>query len=227
MNKINQRIIDFYLGRKNLKKKFSPMFYDSSRKEQTILSLGLNPSLTRKFEKKLAAIGLELEPFEKASSAEQKIKIVEAIKYQNELKYSDDSIQYFKLLKRFFKEVDVDFEKTVFHYDLYQNRETNSKEVLKELKKDKNLTQELISQLKEVIAIVNPELILVFNASVSKLLKESDAFFKNTEIRLDPEMGCYHYNKTPIVLANQLSGGATSVVYRDILVWMTKKILNK
>ena len=104
------------------------MFYDSYRKEQTILSLGLNPSLTRKFEKKLAAIGLELEPFERASLAEQKIKIVEAIKYQNELKYSDDSIQYFKLLKRFFKEVDVDFEKTVFHYDLYQNRETNSKE---------------------------------------------------------------------------------------------------
>ena len=51
MNKINQRIIDFYLGSKNLKKKFSPMFYDSYRKEQTILSLGLNPSLTRKFEK--------------------------------------------------------------------------------------------------------------------------------------------------------------------------------
>jgi len=150
MDKINQRIIDFYLGSENLKKKFLPMFYDSSHKEQIILSLGLNPSLTRKFEKELAARGLELEPFEKASPAEQKIKIAETINYQKELKYGDDSIQYFKLLKIFFKEVDLDFEKNVFHYDLYQNRETNSKEVLKELKKDKDLTQELVRHLRRL-----------------------------------------------------------------------------
>jgi len=227
MNKINEQIFNFYIGSENLKKKFSPMFYDSPHKEQTILSIGLNPSLTKGFDKTLGNRGLDMNSFKKASSSEQKTKIAETINYQKELKYGDASIQYFKLQKSFFEEVGVNFEKNVFHYDLYQNRETDSKKVLKELKIEKDLTQELIHQLKEVIELVNPKIILVFNASVSKLLKESDLFFKNTEKSLDIESGCYHYNETPVVLANQLSGGATSVVYRDILVWMTKKILKK
>lgn len=227
MNKINQRIIDFYLGSEKLKRQFSPMFYSSPAKEQTILSLGLNPSLTQNFKKELEARSLDLKSFEKASPADQKAKIAEAVNYQKELKYGKDSIQYFKLQERFFEEVGVDFRKNVFHYDLYQNRETNSKAVLKLLKSDKELTGELISQLEDAILLVNPKLILVFNAAVSKLLKESDQFFKDSETGLDPEMGCYFYNETPILLANQLSGGATSIVYRDILVWLTKKILRQ
>ncbi|MBT6236063.1 MAG: hypothetical protein HOI49_08280 [Bacteroidetes bacterium] len=215
------------MGKKGLKKQFVPMFYENPSKEQVILTLGLNPSLTTEFKSELNARGLELELFEKASTAEQNKKITDTINYQKELKYGDDSIQYFNLQKRFFEDIGVDMEKNVFHYDLYQNRETNSKNVIKDLKNDKDLTTELIRQLKEVIVLVNPKLILVFNASVSKILKDSDVFFDNIHLELDPEKGCYYYYETPLVLANQLSGGATSIVYRDILVWLTKRILKK
>jgi len=84
---------------------------------------------------------------------------------------------------------------------------------------------ELINQFKLVIDEVKPKIIFVFNAYVSDLLKRDGDFLK--EAQIDDELGCHLYNDIPIVLANQLSGGATSIVYRDILIWNTKRILNK
>ena len=84
---------------------------------------------------------------------------------------------------------------------------------------------ELINQFKLVIDEVKPKIIFVFNAYVSDLLKRDVDFLK--EAQIDDELGCHLYNDIPIVLANQLSGGATSIVYRDILIWNTKRILNK
>ena len=75
-----------------------------------------------------------------------------------------------------------------------------------------------------VINELNPEIIFVFNAAVSKLLKEQQLFFKNQKI--DELDGCYYYKNIPVILANQLSGGATSTVYKEILIWNANRIIN-
>ena len=85
-----------------------------------------------------------------------------------------------------------------------------------------------VKHLKLVIDVINPELIFIFNASLARLLKDNDFFTSQT---LDKEKGCYFLkhnlqSKTKIILANQLSGGATSTVYRDLIVYNVQRILN-
>ena len=89
---------------------------------------------------------------------------------------------------------------------------------------EKHLLPELIDQLELVIDQLQPKIIFVFNATVSKLLKENSFLSSNN---LDNELGCYFKKDIPVILANQLSGGATSTIYRDILIWNTKRIINK
>ena len=85
----------------------------------------------------------------------------------------------------------------------------------------------LAHHLLKIIDIVKPEIIFVFNAFLSKLLIENDFFSIK---KIDKANGCYflkgsHEFYPKIILANQLSGGATSIVYRDLLVWNTQRIL--
>jgi hypothetical protein len=225
MNIINRKIIDFYITNNTLKESnYIPMFYDSPSENHKILSIGLNPSLTKN-----AIIGLDekelhLEHFEKANDALKISKIQEAINLQKTLKYREKQIPYFKLLQQFFEEVGCyNFEESVYHYDLYQKRVTDSEKVKEDLIKDKQLLPELINHLELVITELQPKIIFVFNAFVADKIKETK--FLNNPKDLDPELGCYFYKDLPVILANQLSGGATSTVYRDILVWHTKKIL--
>ena len=202
------------------------MFYDSPSEKHRVLSIGLNPSLTENIIKDLDDKELMLEHFERANETLKISKIQEAVNHQKALKYGQKKIPYFKLLEQFFENVGYpNFEESVYHYDLYQKRNTDSEVVKKELLKNKQLLPELISHLELIISELQPEIIFVFNAFVADKIKETK-FLSNPE-ELDPELGCYFHKDIPVILANQLSGGATSSVYRDILVWHTKRILNK
>lgn len=91
------------------------------------------------------------------------------------------------------------------------------------LSEDPLLLDYLIKQLEFVIKILKPKIILVFNASVSKIVKQRISFFSDRN--LNHEHGCYFYKTTTVISANQLSGGATSGVYRDILIWNCNRLL--
>jgi hypothetical protein len=200
------------------------MFYDSPSEKHKVLSIGLNPSLPDNAIDGLDVNELWLEHFEKANENVKISKIQEAVYLQKTLKHSEKQIPYFKQLEQFFDKVGYpNFEESVYHYDLYQKRITDSGKVKKEFLKNKQLLPELISHLELVITELQPEIIFVFNAFVADKIKETK--FLNNSKDLDSELGCYFYKETPVILANQLSGGATSTVYRDILVWHTKRIL--
>jgi hypothetical protein len=227
MNDINKKIIDFYINENQLKDhKYIPMFYDSPSVKHRVLSIGLNPSLTDNIIKDLDDKELTLEHFQKSNETLKISKIQEAINFQKALKYEQKKIIYFKLLEQFFENVGYpNFEESVYHYDLYQKRHTDSEVVKKEFFKNKQLLPELITHLELIISELKPEIIFVFNAFVADKIKETK--FLNNPKELDTELGCYFHKDIPVILANQLSGGATSSVYRDILVWHTKRILNK
>ena len=207
---------------------YLPMFY-ATPTGQKVLSIGLNPSMPENIMNFLEKHNLKVKGFEYLSDAEQKDKIDKVIAYQKSLKYENDGkkkMKYFNELDKFFKELGQkgfnDFQEDVYHYDLYQKRNTASKEVKIELK-DNIRVAELINQTKQVIEELKPKIIFVFNAYVSDLLKKNGGFLK--EAQINHELGCYLYKEIPLVLANQLSGGATSIVYREILIWNTKRIL--
>jgi hypothetical protein len=228
MNELNKKIIDFYL-KSNQKKvnDFLPMFYGNPTNSYKVISVGLNPSLTEKFSNELESKKLTVEHFEKANEIEKAAKIENCIEYQSQLKYGINQIPYFKLLKSFFKDIGYNqFEKEVFHYDLYQKRVTDSKIIKHDFEKDKALIDELVNHLRFVINKIEPEIIIILNAYVANLIKDKTDFLKEPK-QLDAELGCYFHNGTPVILANQLSGGATSSVYRDILIWKIKRILIK
>jgi hypothetical protein len=201
------------------------------------VTLGLNPSLTENFAKTIHNEILEIEKhFGFKNESKFGIKRYEAytknkaavtkklIAFQSQLKYDDnEKISYFKQLETFFNELQdgINFKEHVFHYDFCQLRHTDSKQMKTTIKEN---YKTLVGHLEKIIELVQPKIIFIFNASLATLLKENNFF--STSI-LDPELGCYFYKNTPVILANQLSGGATSSVYRELLIWNVNRILNK
>jgi hypothetical protein len=199
------------------------------------LIVGLNPSLTNKFAKHIHETIFEIEDtFDPMSTHDYGRKEIylknkaaitkKLVDYQALLKYdSKERIPYFKQLENFFIEIEnkTSFKENIFHYDFCQLRHTDSNGIKKIIEDNYEI---LTKHLDTIIELVQPKIIFIFNASLATLLKENN-FFSSTN--LDDELGCYFYNDIPVVLANQLSGGATSSVYREILIWNTKKILNK
>ena len=184
-------------------------------------SVGLNPSLTGD------AITI-LNDLRKSHGSFDNVK--ELTEYQNELKYSKQEkskqIPYFKRIDGFFKEISGSntFKDSVFHYDFCQLRKTNSNKIKPVIKNNFKL---LFGHFSQIIQIVNPEVIFIFNGFLSSLLLEK----KFTTPKPDKKNGCYFLkgmNHSPkIVLANQLSGGATSKVHKELLIWHSKRLINE
>ena len=177
----------------------------------------MNPSLTDSAKKSIDECGFNRNKNYKSNEK----SIRNLIDYQRKVKF-EKPIPYFKAISSFFDEIQgISYKEDVFHYDFMPVRETNSKIVIKELK-DKNLRNNLISLFQKVILEVDPKIILICNAALSQILIE--------EKKIDDinDNGYRYYdNSKPVILANQLSGGATSKVYRDILIWLVRKILKK
>ena len=76
MNRINEKIVEFYINNNHLKgDKYLPMFYDSPSENHTFLSIGLNPSLTKAASLKLDDKELWLEHFIKSEDSTKNLKI--------------------------------------------------------------------------------------------------------------------------------------------------------
>lgn len=244
IKEINERIeLDYYREKINVGNTswFPLMKYDeeygNTKSLETIqyLSIGLNPSLTDKFAKYIHETIFEIKhKFDPKSNHDfgRKDKylnnkedlIKKLVDYQSILKYDQkERIAYFTQLEKFFIEVNnkINFKENIFHYDFCQLRHTDSVDINEIVKNNYKI---FIDHLEAIIEVVQPKIIFIFNASLAMLLKENKFF--STDI-LDAELGCYFYKENPVILANQLSGGATSSVYREILLWNTKRILNK
>lgn len=203
-----------------------------------ILSVGLNPSLTVPAILDIhVLLGLDPEDYKNGliSGLQRYDKYMERteeidqelIKYQYRLKY-ESPILYFKHLDDFFNEVGYDFKSEVFHYDFIPIRETKSRKIIKRVKANQannDLMFTAIQHFERIVQIVDPRLIFVFNAQVSSLLRSHAIVTK--EPHQYQNFGCYQMkgNAVPVLLANQLSGGATSIIYREMLQWMAKQLL--
>lgn len=244
IKEINERIeLDYNSEKINLAKTnwFPLMKYDEdygvSKSLDAIqhLSVGLNPSLTNKFAKHIHSTIFEIEDtFDPMSNHDYGRKEIylnnktaitkKLIDYQALLKYdSKERIPYFKQLENFFIEIEkkTSFKENIFHYDFCQLRHTDSNGIKKTIEDNYEI---LAKHLENIIEVVQPKIIFVFNGTLAKLLKDNNFF---SSVNLDAELGCYFHKDIPVVLANQLSGGATSSVYREMLIWNTKRILNK
>ena len=207
------------------------------------LSVGLNPSLTAKAEENIhckifgiedkydfkneTKLGILRHDFYKKNQIDIDKKLID---YQKEMKYGAKQIPYFKLLIDFFNSIEEKdtFKQHVFRYDFCQLRHTDSKRIQKVIVKKENYLM-LVQHFKQIVEITKPEFVFVFNAFIAGLLKDNDFFSSNN---LDENYGCYFMNNSDyispkFILANQLSGGATSNIYKDLLIWNTKRILKK
>ena len=212
-----------------------------SLEDVKFLSIGLNPSLTEKFavhiHRDILGVQKELDfktmlkfGDERYSAFYQNADFIvpKLVEYQSKLKYDPvEQIPYFAHLTSFFQEIDdkINFEKHVFHYDFCQLRLTDCRAINPIISTYSSLFER---HLMAIIDIVKPEFIFIFNGWLAKHLRDKDFF---SAMQIDAIQGCYFLkgkaNCSPkIVLANQLSGGATSVVYRELMIWNVKRILN-
>jgi hypothetical protein len=149
-------------------------------------------------------------------------KIDRLINIQNELKNHETGIAYFRTLIDFHNKIESTF---IFqHIDLFQFRSTNQRKV-KILLKDEsnNCRREGLELFDLLIKIINPKIIIVFNAYASSILKKHWALYrkKNDFFYTKPN------DKTIIYLAAQLSGGVTSIYDRERLGLIIRNKIKK
>lgn len=192
-----------------------PMFYPPFA-TQRILSVGLNPSLTLRIFNELPT-NENVPPY-----GEEQID--ELVAFQRGLKFGPGQINYFDQQHGFFQELGIaNIEDEVFHYDLIQLRHTNASRVVELLRDGENneLRDAAMSHFEFVVASLKPSIIFVFNAKVSYFVSEVMA---DVTSGFDSTKGCYDFMGIPLILANQLSGGATSRFFRELLIWNSRRI---
>lgn len=241
-----------YLNTKS--ERWYPLMYYNENivlEDKNYITMGINPSLTdearieinkifeiKDFDVKVDDKGEER--FNKFNSNRQiKNKLIE---FQNKLKYDDeDQIEYFKTLEFFFKSVCKNFKKDVFHYDFYQKRNTVSEDIKKEIK-IKGTYEKLCIHFDEIAKLIKPDYIFIFNATLFKILIKRDFFERKDRVKPQPvitdkddfqyynefidDNGVCKRNGMKFIVGNQLSGGATSRVYRANLIANVRRLLN-
>ena len=209
--------------------------------------MGINPSLTDEAKTEINKIfeikdfdvkvdGKGEERFNKFNSNRQiKNKLIE---FQNKLKYDDeDQIEYFKTLEYFFKSVCKNFEKDVFHYDFCQLRNTASGDIKEWIKKNDNYYNLLCKHFDLITELIKPDYIFIFNATLLEILMKNNFFKRRTnDIKSKDDFEYYNEfmddngvckrNGMKFIVGNQLSGGATSRVYRANLIANVRRLLN-
>jgi hypothetical protein len=229
-------------------KSWYPLMYYNENivlEDKNYITMGINPSLTDEAKTEINKIfeikdfdvkvdGKGEERFNKFNSNRQiKNKLIE---FQNKLKYDDeDQIEYFKTLEYFFKSVGKNFEEDVFHYDFCQKRNTASGDIKKEIKIKSNY-EKLCIHFDEIAKLIKPDYIFIFNATLFKILIMRD-FFERVNLDIIDKDDFQYYNEfmddngvcerngMKFIVGNQLSGGATSRVYRANLIANVRRLL--
>lgn len=224
------------------------MYYneDINLKDKNYMTIGINPSLTKNAKKYINEI-LEINQSNNNKGIDRfnsfrndkARKIKELINYQHELKYNKQ-ITYFKTIDQFFESVGKDFKRDVFHYDFCQLRNTDSCTVREWIFQNNHLNK-LVEHLDKILNLVKPKYVFIFNATLVKILMEKkESFFERKNHGLK-KLGkdFYFYNEyinddcvctrndIKFIIGNQLSGGATSRVYRANLIANVNRLLKK
>ena len=229
------------------------MYYneDVAIENKNYITMGINPSLTDNAKLVINNDIFDIKPFNvefdgkgverfNKFNSNKKSRKEELIKFQHKLKYdSNYQIKYFKKLNQFFKSVGKNFEKDVFHYDFCQLRNTASGDIKKWIKKNDNYYNLLCKHFDLITELINPDYIFIFNATVREILmKNNFCEFEriNHDIRSKDDFEYYNEfmddngvckrNGTKFIIGNQLSGGATSRVYRANLIANVRRLLN-
>jgi hypothetical protein len=235
------------------------MYYDEDidLEKKRYMTLGINPSLTVNAKKHINKKILEIEEysvkyekkedekdncgnlrFDKFSRKKDYYK-KQLITYQKELKYSKKPISYFKTLDHFFQAVKIDFKEDVFHYDFCQRRNTDSVTIGEWLSKNKYSNfNRLIHHIDQIVQLIQPEYVFIFNALLVEMLMEKKFFDKNLDLKkIGKDFQLYNEyinddgvctrKDTKFIIGNQLSGGATSRVYRANLIANVNRLINK
>jgi hypothetical protein len=254
INSISDFNSDLDKGYEDLNKKsegwYPIMYYDENivLEDKNYITIGINPSLTDNAKLAINDIfdikpfnvefdGKGDERFNKFNSKKIRKK-EELIKYQHKLKYdSNYQIKYFNELNQFFQSVGKNFEEDVFHYDFCQLRNTASGDIKDWIKKNDNYYNLLCTHFDLIIKLINPDYIFIFNATLIEILMEK-GFFKKRKNKIKDKKHFEYYNefmddngvckrkKTKFIVGNQLSGGATSRVYRANLIANVRRLLN-
>mgnify|MGYP001223605262 FL=1 len=235
------------------------MYYDETidLEKKRFITVGINPSLTvnakKYINKKILKINEYSVKYEKKEdekdncgnlrfdkfSSNKDFYKKELINYQKEIKYSKKPISYFKFLDYFFQAVKIDFEEDVFHYDFCQRRNTDSVTIGEWLSKNKYSNfNRLIHHLDQIIQLIQPKYVFIFNASLVEMLMEKNFFDKNLDLKkIGKDFQLYNEyinddgvctrKDTKFIIGNQLSGGATSRVYRANLIANVNRLINK
>ena len=212
-----------------------PMFYpDFGKTSQTVLYVGLNPSLTEKMQNWfIGAHGsdelLNLERLVKMDAAKRDEAIDKLVGFQAALKGRNwvnggaKRISYFTTLENFHREVWGDSGLGWEHYDIFNYRSTYQEHLRKTLLKSSLRTSEplrgffdsSLNRFAELDQTGGFKCVVVFNALASRYLRENNVL----------ELGKKKYGATEnIILANQLTVGGTTKQERMELVKQLKSM---
>jgi hypothetical protein len=200
MTEINDQIINLWKRYPITKR--TPLLYPTL-KSHTLLFIGLNPSFSeRGFTKVLR--GTKYKDilnslhgyFDFESIDKDKIETLTGIEQEFRNKHP-----YFKKCGDLSSSLKLEWE----HIDLLVFRETNQKEVVKLIKGNAEFVEEQIKLALTIINNIMPEIMLIQNAYVSKLLQ------KRLDLKFMKNMGtyCYKHMKSdiPVFLSGMLTGG--------------------
>lgn len=219
--KINRKILavwNKHFGASD--KVYAPIFYDDF-KPGGILFIGINPSLKPKGQKKLKKDtefeNLDPEFFRWHNFAANPERVDTSIRMGRRV---TTNYRYFARMHEIAKECQTYFQ----HIDLFVYRHTKQKEFLPFVREGKKKTlnefgRDQIEVFLEVLKSVRPSVIVVANASASKIVEGQ---FKG-DIAWDDERGFHWFslngNRIPIFFSAMLSGGALDNGSYERLLW--------
>lgn len=223
VNDVNKEILNLWKQEKisNL----VPLLYPELN-THSLLSIGFNPSFSEKgiksnikgtkYDMKTKDIR-DYYSYDKNSHeiiSREKIEILKGIELESKIKY-----KFFNKLKELANELNLPWE----HIDLLYMRHTKQKEIEKLFKTEKNIIDKQIDITLSLIQKLDPEIIIIQNAFVSKILHNP------LELKWNPQIGTYLYmDKIPVFLSGMLSGQrALDLGSFERLKWHMKFALKK
>jgi len=211
-HEIIEKLLEQYFV-SDFEKDIVPLFFDDylNIKEEKILYIGLNPSLTKKNSNNLKSQKIDSFKYLKSKTDKYKSEIIDKlINQQNSLKYGNNTIDFFKSINDF----NINLKKYDWiHYDLFHIRLTKQQYFIKIIESSKleNYKTSCIDLLKKIINSPKIKAIICLNSKTSIYLSKSldlklilEGGFRNKLY------GLYEYDRKKVFLFKQLTGGGTT-----------------
>jgi len=199
-----------------------PMFipYDSCK--NPIIVLGINPSHSERDFKKEKQSQKEILEWKIDEDLSSKIEAVKKIQRD-----AHSEINYFKNIKKFFKQEVEIAEENLFFLDMFPLRHTNQNEVKSFLNKNVEFKNECIKYFSNFLQKIKPRALVVLNSEASKYINDEfkdrlqfkDGLISQAELSFD-EL------KVPIIFSGMITLGLDKYS-RERLAIQIKSSFNK